>query len=102
MRSRADGKDVSRNWGSRPTFFVMKICRFHSQMQFSAERIPDVIEAPAPRNRPWGSTRRSDTDRTSASRVRVFGPIKPRVDISPDDILDAAGVGSRDDVRGWP
>ena len=71
MRSRTGGSDVSRNWGSRPTFFVMKICRFHSQMQLSADWIPEVIEAPAPRSMPCGSDRRSETERTRASSVSV-------------------------------
>src|SRR5437660_8784335 len=49
----------------------MKICRFHSQMQLSAEGMPDVIDAPAPRSRLWGSFQRNATERASASSESV-------------------------------
>src|SRR5262245_45057080 len=48
-----------------------KDARFHSQMHICADGIPELVEAPAPRNRAKGLGRRTPTDRISASSDRT-------------------------------
>src|SRR5579884_509681 len=58
----------------------MKICRFHSQMQFSADFTPEVIDAPAPRNEPCRSDLRRATERTRASRESLISCVAAKRD----------------------
>ena len=50
---------------------VRKILRFHSEMHISAEGMPELMEAPAPKNRDSGTVRLIPIDLTKASRKRT-------------------------------
>jgi len=69
MRRWTDGKDKWLTCFSNPGLAEVKIRAFHSIVQRSADGMPELIDAPAPRKRLCGVSRLSEMERTNASKL---------------------------------